>query len=181
MCQKRNNPPHHQGCNGLSPTIYLEYHGNFCKYIYVLLLLEHGFIEKYIPCYQRQTAQIAENNSTKILWNFLSQTDHQVINNKPDLIAVDKIIKTANLIEVAVPNDYNICNKCLQKMRAYANLSGEIKTFWNLNKLQTILIIIGAMGTFYKKFDNDISKLGLTKHKFRAEEAQKITLLQSFS
>ena len=144
LCQKRNHPPHHQGCNGLSPTIYLEYHGNVCKYIYVLLLLEHGFIEKYIPCYQHQTAQIAENNSTKILWNFLSQTDHQVINNKPDSIAVDKIIKTANLIEVAVPNDYNICNKRLQKMRAYANASTclvklrhsgiwiNCKQFWSL-------------------------------------------------
>ena len=34
-----------------------------------------------------------------------------------------------------------------------------------------------AMETFYKKFDDDLSKLGLMNHKFRVEEAQKIALL----
>ena len=37
------------GSNGLSPTKYLKRHDNVCKYIHVLLQLEHGFIEKYIP------------------------------------------------------------------------------------------------------------------------------------
>ena len=116
-------------------------------------------------------------NSINILWNFSIQTDHEVINNKPDIIVVDKINKTVSLIEVAVPNDYNICNKPLQKIRAYTNLSGEIKTLWNLNKVQIIPVIVGAMRTFNKKIDDDISKLGLTNHKFRVEEAQKIALL----
>ena len=116
-------------------------------------------------------------NSINILWNFSIQTDHEVINNKPDIIVVDKINKTVSLIEVAVPNDYNICNKPLQKIRAYTNLSGEIKALWNLNKVQIIPVIVGAMRTFYKKIDDDISKLGLTNHKFRVEEAQKIALL----
>ena len=141
------------------------------------MLLEHGFIEKYIPWYQHQPTQVAENNLTKILWNFSIQTDHEMINNKPDIIVVDKINKTANLIEVSIPNDYNICNKRLQKIRACTNLSGENKAVWNFNKVQKTLVIVGAVGTFYKKFDDDISKLGLMNHKFRVEEAQKIALL----
>ena len=36
-----------------------------------------------------------------------------------------------------------------------------------------------AMETFYKKFDDDLSKLGLMNHKFRVEEAQKIALLRT--
>ena len=52
----------------------------------VLFLLEHGFIKKYIPWYQHQPRQVAENNSTKFLWNFSIQTDHEVINNKPDIL-----------------------------------------------------------------------------------------------
>ena len=142
----------------------MNVHDNVCNYIHVLLLLEYGFIGKYVPSYQHQPAQVVENNSTKILWNFPIQTDHVVINNKLDVIVVDKINKTVNLIEVAVPNDYNICNKRLQKMRAYTNLSVEIKALWNLNKVQITPIIVGAMGMFYNKFDN--SKLGLTNHKF---------------
>ena len=141
------------------------------------MLLEHGFIKKYRPWYQHQPTQLSGNNSTKILWNFLIQTDHEVIKNKPDIIVVEKINKTANLIEVAVPNDYNICNKRLQKIQAYTNLSGEIKTPWNLSKMKITPVIAGAMGTFYKKFDDDILKRGLMNHKFRIEKAQKIALL----
>ena len=110
----------------LSPTKYLERHADVCKYIHVLFLLEHGFIEKYIPWYQHQPAQVVENNSIKIMWNFPIQTDHEVINNKPDIIVMDKLNKTANLIKVAVPNDYNICNKRLQKIRVCTNLPSEI-------------------------------------------------------
>ena len=65
----------------------------------------------------------------------------------------------------------------ISAIRAYRNLSGEIKTLWNLNKVQITLVIVGAMGTFYKKFDDDISKLGLMNHKFRVEESQKTSLL----
>ena len=90
---------------------------------------------------------------------------------------VDKINKTANLIDVAAPNNCNIYNKRLQKIRAYTNMSGEIKILWNLSRVQISLIIIGAMRMFLGKFDDGISKLGLTKHKFRAKEAQKIVLL----
>ena len=117
---------------------------------------------------------MVENNSSNILWNFWIQNDHVVIKNKPDIIVVDNINKTANMIEIAVLNDYSICNERLQKIQAYANLSGEIKTLWNLNKVQTTPIIFGAIGTFYNKFDNDISKLGLMNHKFRVEEAKRL-------
>ena len=132
ICHIKKETIHHiiSNCDGLSPTKYLERLDNVCKYIHVFFLLEHGFIEKYIPWYRHQPEQVVENNSTKILWNFPIQTDHEVINNKPDIIAMVKINKTANLIAVAVPNDYNICNKRLQKIRAYTNLSGEIKTLF---------------------------------------------------
>ena len=179
ICRVGKETNHHiiSGCDDLSPTKYLERHDNICKCIHVLLLLEHGFIEKYIPCYQHHPTQAAENNSLKILWNFSVQTDHDVINNKTDITVVDKVNKRANLIEVAVPNDYNICNKRLPKIQAYKNLSGKIKTLWNLNKVQITPVIVDATGTFFKKIDDDISKLGLMNHKFREEEAQKIALL----
>ena len=46
-----------------------------------------------------------------------------------------------------------------------------------MNKVQITAFFVDAMGTFYKKFDDDISKRSLTNHKFLAEEAQKIALL----
>ena len=67
----------------------------------------------------------------------------------------------------------------ISAIRAYTNLSGEIKTLWNLNKVQITLVIVAAMGTFYKKNDDDISKLALMNQKFRVEEAQNIALLDT--
>ena len=76
ICSVEKETIHHiiSGCDGLSRIKYLERHDNVCKYIHAFLLLEHGFIEKYIPRYQHQPTQVVENNSTKIMWNFpLSQ------------------------------------------------------------------------------------------------------------
>ena len=87
------------------------------------------------------------------MWNFSIQTDHELTNIKPDINVVYKINKTANLIEIAFPNDYNICNKRLQKIESYTNLSGEIKTPWNLNKAQINPVIVGALRMFYKRID----------------------------
>ena len=36
------------------------------------------------------------------MWNFPIQTDHEVISNNPDIIVMDKINETANLIDYKV-------------------------------------------------------------------------------
>ena len=178
ICHTEKETIHHiiSGCNGLSSTKYLDRHDNICKYIHILLLQEHGFINQNIKWYQHQPAPVEENETTKILWNFPVQTD-AIRHNKPDIIIVDKIRRTANLIDVAVPIDYGITQKWLDKIRKYNDLSGEIKTLWNLTKVDITPIIIGAMGTFYKTFDVDALKLNLSNHPFRYDEAQKIALL----
>ena len=128
MCCVEKENIHHISCwHSLSPTKYLKSHDKVCKYIHVLVLLDHGFIDKYIRRYQHQPEQVAENNLTKILWNFLIQTDHEVLNNKPDITVVDKINKTVNLIEITVPNDCNICNKRLQQIQAYNIQISQVK------------------------------------------------------
>ena len=67
ICSVEKETIHHSisGCNGLWSTNYLERHDNVRKCIDVLLLLEHGFIEKYTPLYQHQPVQVVENNSKK--------------------------------------------------------------------------------------------------------------------
>ena len=118
-----------------------------------------------------------ENEKAKILWNFPVQTDHTIAHNKPDIIVLDKRTNTANIIDVAIPNDYSIARKRLEKLRAYADLSVEIKTLWKLTKVTITPIVIGASGTFYKGFDDDSKKLNLLQNSFDKRQAQKITLL----
>ena len=165
------------GCQALAPTKYLDRHNNICKYLHMLYLLEHGFVNRLIPWYQHDPKTVEENNHVKILWNFTIQTDHHIAHIKPDLIVIDKDRNEANIIDIAVPNDYRIAQKRLEKIRNYTTLAGEIKTLWKLSKVKIIPIIIGAMGSMYKQFDDDIEKLGLTNNKFSKNEGQKIALL----
>ena len=78
---------------------------------------------------------------------------------------------------MAIPNDYMMTQKRLDKIRVYTDLSVEMKTLWNLSKVKITPIIIGAMGTIFKEFDKDIEKLDLLENKFDKFEAQKIALL----
>ena len=179
VCRSEKETIHHvvSGCSTLAPTKYLQRHDNVCKYIHSLLLNEYRFIDRKVLWYQHQPKTVEENQHAKILWNFSVQTDHTINHNKPDIIVVDKATNTANIIDVAIPNDYNITRKRLDKIRAYTDLAVEIKTLWNLQKVNIIPVIIGATGTFYKNFEKDIEKLCLKNNKFDMRETQKITLL----
>ena len=145
----------------MAPTKYLQRHDNLCKYIHTLLLQKYGFTEELVKWYEHHPNNIEENEHIKILWNFPVQTDHEIRHHKPDIILINKLTRTAAIIDIAVPNDYNIARKRLDKLRAYTDLSVEIKTLWNLTKVQIIPIIIEASGTFYNGFDGDIKKLSL--------------------
>ena len=90
---------------------------------------------------------------------------------------INKNKNEANIIDIAIPNDYNIAQKRLEKIRNYTNLSIEIKTLWKLLKVKITPIIIGAMGTMFKEFNKDIEKLELINNKFDKFEGQKIALL----
>jgi len=164
-------------CEALAPTKYLERHDNVCKYIHMLLMNEYDINDKITPWYQHQPRPVEENDRVKILWNFQVQTDHRLQHIKPDIMVVDKTNNEANIIDVAIPNDYRIAQKRLEKIRNYTDLSTEIKTLWRLSRVRITPIIIGAMGSMFNQFDRDVEKLNLEKHKFDKFEAQKIALL----
>ena len=179
VCRSEMETIHHiiSSCEALAPTKYLERHNNVCKYVHMLLLNEHGIKDQITPWYKHQPSPVEENGRVKILWDFQVQTDHCLQHNKPDIIVVDKTKNEANIIDIAIPNDYRIAQKRLEKIRNYTDLSTEIKTLWRLSKVQITPIIIGAMGCMFKQFDKDIERLKLESHKFDKFEAQKITLL----
>ena len=118
------------GCVTLAPTKSLQRGDSVCKYIHALLLERHGFTEKKIGWYEHQPKSVEENEATNILWNFSFQTDHIIPHNKPDIVVVEKRKKEAINIDVAIPNDHNLGRKRLDKLRAYTDLSVEIKALY---------------------------------------------------
>ncbi|XP_066912330.1 uncharacterized protein [Clytia hemisphaerica] len=179
ICNREKETIHYiiSGCTVLAPTKYLQRHNNLCKYIHELLMRENDLKQERTPWYEHQPHPVEENESTKILWDFSIQTDHQIDHNKPDIVVLNKQTKEALIIDIAIPSDYNIPRKRIEKIRNYTDLAVELKTLWNLNKVKIVPIIIGATGVIHKGLSDDVGNLGLTENKFNISEAQKITLL----
>jgi len=67
--------------------------------------------------------------------------------HKPfSLIIKDTESKTAQLIDMFVPSDRNICLKNGEKKQKYKGLEIEISRSWGV-KTEMIPIIVGALGT----------------------------------
>ena len=81
-------------------------------------------------------------------------TDVPIPNNRPDIIIHNKNLRTCILIDISIPQDQNITKKTSEKIQKYKPLEIELKQCWNLTKIQTIPVVIGALGTVSKSIEN---------------------------
>ena len=58
-----------------------------------------------------------ENEKATILWDSQIITDRYVTCNKPDIVIQEKKSSRCEIIDVAIPSDYNIQRKATEKMR----------------------------------------------------------------
>jgi hypothetical protein len=54
---------------------------------------------------------VTEHEDVTVLWNQGTQTDREVLANRPDIIVKTKKDKTCLLIDVAIPSDKNVIQK----------------------------------------------------------------------
>ena len=89
---------------------------------------------------------------------------------------VEKTTQKVSLIDIAVPNDTNIADKRVEKLRKYTDLANEVKTLWQARKVEIIPIVVGCTGTFYKEYEKYIKKIDIVDES-KTCMAQKIVLL----
>ncbi len=116
-----------------------------------------------------------ENDDFKLLCDYDIQVDRAIRERRPDLVVVNKKMKEAWLIDVAVPGDARVANKEVEKQVKYRDLAIEVQRLWELKKVKVIPIVIGALGTI---------PIGLKKHlkemivdDVKVEHLQKTALL----
>ena len=81
---------------------------------------------------------VSENVNHKLIWDMNIQSDNVVVEKRPDIVIVNKMEKTAIIIDVAIPGDKIITDKEKEKIEKYQNLKKEILRFWNLKKIDVI-------------------------------------------
>ena len=120
--------------------------------------------------YDHEPQGVMENDTVKILWNFVIQCDRQLIGRKPDIVVVDKSQKEARIIDVAIPGNARVIEKEQEKVDKYQPLKDEITRLWNMKKVEIIPIIVGALGTVLKNFGKYVERSGI---ELNIENAQK--------
>ena len=165
------------GCPSLSQNVYTYRHDNVAKYLYIKIGEYAGLMKGNEKWYEIKPKCVIENENFKVLWNFQIITDHQINHNKPDIVLVNKVQKTAQIIDIAVPVDINVVAKTFEKLKNYANLAIEIKDFWNLNRVSIIPVIIGSTGVIHRELKKDLAKLEVILSSKDIIEMQEIAIL----
>ena len=65
---------------------------------------------------------------------------------KPDIVVWDRKAKTAQIIEVTVPNDYGLNRAEREKNNKYQDLKNDLRTTWGLTNIELIPVVVGATG-----------------------------------
>ena len=179
ICNTYPETIHHiiAGCPSLSQNVYTYRHDNVAKYLYIKIGEHAGLMKGNEKWYEIKPECVTENENFKVLWNFQIITDHQINHNKPDIVLVNKVQKTAQIIDIAVPMDINVVAKRFEKLKNYANLAIEIKDSWNLNSVSIIPVIIGSTGVIHRELKKDLAKLEVILSSKDIIQMQEIAIL----
>ena len=101
-------------------------HNQVAQIVHWKLCQKYGF-EFGERWYNHNPESVLENKKTKILWDFKIQTDHVLEHNRPDILVLDKELRTSLIIDIACPFDTRVPKKEKEKMDNYQDLKHEIR------------------------------------------------------
>eukprot|EP00957_Ditylum_brightwellii_P002069 158885-Ditylum_brightwellii.AAC.1 len=105
-------------CTPLASTKYLAQHNEVAKYLHW-----HMLCNRKIPVckqwwqHKPLTAMLIDN--LKLTWDYTWDTEGKKIENNSDIVVIDKLAKTGQLIDVAVLYDTNIVSTAADKTTKY--------------------------------------------------------------
>lgn len=152
MCEAQAETVQHIlcGCRVLANTDYLERHNRVGNIIHWALARKWGF-ETAPKYYQHEPKSVLDNDKIKILWDFPIRTDRTVHSQRPDLVIIYKGLKKAQIVDFSIPIDTGVKRKTQEKICKYSDLRIELRRIWNLQSIEILPIIIGALGAMTRK------------------------------
>ena len=83
-------------------------------------------LENSEKLYLHNPQTVSENVNGKLISDINMQYDNVTVERRPDIVIVNKMEKTAIIIDVAVPWDKRIIDKEKEKIQKYQNIKREI-------------------------------------------------------
>jgi hypothetical protein len=79
-----------------------------------------------MPYYKYEPQSVLENFSYKLYYNRTIMDDWTTHNSRQDTVILDKNIKEANLIDIAIPNSHNLHGTIAKKLWKNTDLKEEL-------------------------------------------------------
>ncbi|KAL1446981.1 hypothetical protein WDU94_000610 [Cyamophila willieti] len=148
-------------CPTLAQSDYLKRHNNVAKIIHLELLKLYQITKDLVYYYSYNPEPVVESEHIKIYYDRTIHTGHTREHNRPDITVIDKRIKSATLIDIAIPLSRNMTKTRHGKIAKYSELAVEIKTAWNLTSVRIVPIVISSIGLIPKTLRDDLASLHL--------------------
>ena len=125
---------------------YTNRHNAVCRYIHWTICNAIGMETK--PVWEHEPARSTAHKDFNIYYDKPIPCGRYVEGGaiKPDIVLWDRQSKTAQIIEVSVPNDYGLNRAEREKNNKYQDLKNDLRTTWGLKEIELIPVIVGATG-----------------------------------
>lgn len=154
-------------CVSIAQTDYKHRHDQVAHIIHQKLAIKYKLSSALpVPYYKYSPESILENEFYKLYFDRAILTDKTVPYNRPDITFIDKINKTAQIIDIAIPNSHNIQNTFSEKLTKYQELKDEIIRMWKLKKVTIVPVVISTTGVVPKNLHQSIKTLDLPPYTY---------------
>ena len=161
-------------CSKIAQTDYKSRHDKVAANLHWSLCKQFGF-QRAEKWWQHRAEKALENEDFKLLWDYDIQVDREIRERRPDLVVVNKKLKEAWLVDVAVPGDARVADKEIEKQVKYRDLAIEVQRLWELKKVKVIPIVIGALGAVPTALQKHLKEMKVDDVK--VEHLQKTAIL----
>ena len=108
-------------CKKLAQRDNKRRHDSVAKSVHWKLCEKHNF-ERKEKWYKHCPEGVVEDDDVKLIWDINIQCENAMEVKRPNLILVDKKAKLCIIIDVAIPGDYRIRSKEIEKIEKYQKL-----------------------------------------------------------
>ena len=121
-------------CSKLAQREYKRRHENLARYIHWRICGKFE-LDRAKKRYEHKTEGVSESANCKVLWDVVIQLDKEIEARRPDMVVLDKISKEVKISDIAIPGDFRVCEKELEKINKYKLLKDEIARLWSVRKI----------------------------------------------
>ena len=125
---------------------YTSRHNKVCRYLHWKICHAYGIETK--PVWEHEPEPVTSHGDVVLFYDKPIMAGRYIENSaiKPDIVIWDRKEKTAQIVEVTVPNDFGLNRAEREKVNKYQDLKNDLRNTWELKDIIIIPVVIGATG-----------------------------------